>query len=322
MEVTNYPINTLCDLPVNLLTDHPKNPPQRINEDESMIGLIASIKAGGVHEPLIVTPNDSDDGKFRIVCGHRRRRGSVLAGLLTVPCIIKIYPSVEAEHCAMVVENIQRKSLLLSEQADNYHLLMNGITPETKREYAARLRHVARLTGISESRIHTRLRLRNIIPAIRPFVDLRIISLSKANLLASASAADQAKLFTRAKQLNDADFAKLFSQESTPKTKITTGAPSTAGRKKKPQNAIDDKMFKPEDEFTRGEAIESLNGCGQEAFSRASLMKAFNDACEEDCGEAKNDLICKSCPLPRFVKSVIERDKLSRRKLNFMQEVT
>lgn len=147
-------------------------------------------------------------------------------------------------------------------------------------------------------------------------------SLSKANLLASASADDQTRLFTRAKQLNDADFAKLFSTDSAPKTKVKIGGARVAGRKKKPHSDCDDKMFKPDDEFTRGEAIESLNGCGQTAFSRTSLMKAFNDVCEEDCGEAKNDLICKSCPLPRFVKSVIERENLLRRKSIYIPEVT
>lgn len=312
--INSYPINTLLELPVELLHDHPENPSGRITVDDNLLGMMRSIKSSGIHEPLIVTPSETDPGKYKIICGHRRRRAGKLAGLKAVPCIIRIYQSVSEERCAMLIENIQRKSLYLSEQAEGFFLLLNGVSPENTRDYMARLNYISEMTGISPARIDTRLSIRNLIPAVKQFVDLRIISLKKAKILAGLPPQEQARLIVKAKQLSDAEFSGLVKTNSG----IKAGTKHKHARRnaKKKTKRIPDRMFSPDDEFDRNEAIKSLNLSEYDKFSRRTLVRAFNDVCEETCSEAKNDVICRGCPVPRFVKSVLEREKLECRKQN------
>ena len=94
-----------------------KNHPFRVLDDEKMDETVESIKKYGVLMPGIVRPRT--EGGYEIIAGHRRRRACELAGLETMPVLIKNYTDDEAT-VTMVDTNIQREDILPSEKAHAY----------------------------------------------------------------------------------------------------------------------------------------------------------------------------------------------------------
>lgn len=94
-----------------------KNHPFRVLDDEKMEETVESIKENGVLVPGIVRPRP--DGGYEIIAGHRRKRACELAGLETMPVMIREYTDDEAI-IAMVDSNIQREGILPSEKAHAY----------------------------------------------------------------------------------------------------------------------------------------------------------------------------------------------------------
>ena len=94
-----------------------KNHPFRVLDDEKMEETVESIKENGVLVPGIVRPRP--EGGYEIIAGHRRKRACELAGLETMPVMIREYTDDEAI-IAMVDSNIQREDILPSEKAHAY----------------------------------------------------------------------------------------------------------------------------------------------------------------------------------------------------------
>lgn len=94
-----------------------KNHPFRVLDDEKMDETVKSIKENGVLVPGIVRPRP--EGGYEIISGHRRKRACELAGLETMPVMIRDYTDDEAI-IAMVDSNIQREDILPSEKAHAY----------------------------------------------------------------------------------------------------------------------------------------------------------------------------------------------------------
>ena len=106
--VTEVPLSDL-----HTFKDHPF----RVLDDEKMDETVKSIKENGVLVPGIVRPRP--EGGYEIIAGHRRKRACELAGLETMPVMIRDYTDDEAI-IAMVDSNIQREDILPSEKAHAY----------------------------------------------------------------------------------------------------------------------------------------------------------------------------------------------------------
>lgn len=101
-----------------------KNHPFRVIDDKKMDEMVESIKKYGVLTPGIVRP--LTEGGYEIIAGHRRKRACELAGLETMPVLIKNYTDEEAT-IAMVDTNIQREDILPSEKALAYRMKFDAM---------------------------------------------------------------------------------------------------------------------------------------------------------------------------------------------------
>jgi ParB family chromosome partitioning protein len=105
-----------------------ENQPRKIFNDEKLSGLADSIRQYGVVQPLIVK---KENNTYTIVAGERRWRAARLAGLRTVPVVIKDYSSKQVMEIALI-ENLQREDLNPIEEAEAYERLITefGMTQE------------------------------------------------------------------------------------------------------------------------------------------------------------------------------------------------
>ena len=110
-------------LPLSELHDFP-NHPFKVRDDEAMQETTESIRQYGVLVPAIVRPRE--DGGYEIIAGHRRRRGSELAGLSAMPCIVRRMDD-DTATILMVDSNIQRENILPSERAQAYKMKLEAI---------------------------------------------------------------------------------------------------------------------------------------------------------------------------------------------------
>lgn len=124
-------------IPVGQISPNPRQPRQRIDR-ESLADLVASIQTHGVLQPLVVTRADVG---YQIIAGERRWRAAGLAGLETVPALIKESTPQEMLEIALV-ENIQRADLNPLEEAEAFHQLIQdfGLTQEQVAERVGKSR--------------------------------------------------------------------------------------------------------------------------------------------------------------------------------------
>ena len=125
-----------------------KNQPRTNFDEESLLELSESIKTHGLLQPIVVRPMTG--GTYQIVAGERRWRASRLAGLTTVPVIIKDLDDKETTELALI-ENLQRKDLNAVEEALGYSRLM--------KEFSLTQDKVAERVGKSRSAVTNMLRL-------------------------------------------------------------------------------------------------------------------------------------------------------------------
>ena len=110
---------------------HPfRNHPFKVLDDDRMKDLVQSIKDNGILNPVLVRPDEQDG--FEMISGHRRRHAAKLAGLTTVPAIIKEMTDDEAV-IAMVDSNMQREEILPSERAFSLKMKMDAMRRQGKR---------------------------------------------------------------------------------------------------------------------------------------------------------------------------------------------
>jgi ParB/RepB/Spo0J family partition protein len=155
-------IETITQILLDDLHESPFNPRRSFTGIED---LAASIQSEGrVHEPLLVrpiTPNplrdDLVDG-YQIVFGHRRFRAAELAGLATVPCMVRAMSDAEAR-CAQIAENLQRADVHPIEEAEGFRAMLenDGISAD----------ELVELVGKSRSYIYGRLKLLQACPEVR-----------------------------------------------------------------------------------------------------------------------------------------------------------
>ena len=113
----------VTDLTAAEISDFP-NHPFKVRTDQSMVELADSVKQYGVLVPSLVRP--MPNGSYQMVSGHRRKRAAELAGLPTVPCIIRELTDDEAI-IVMVDSNLQREQILPSEKAFAYKMKLEAM---------------------------------------------------------------------------------------------------------------------------------------------------------------------------------------------------
>ena len=173
-------------IPIDAL--HPfTNHPFKVLDDEAMTRTVESIAQYGVLAPLIARPRPDGDG-YEIISGHRRQYAAKLAGLETLPVIVR-QMSDDAAVILMVDSNLQREHILPSERAFAYKMKLEAIKNQgarsdlTSPQVAAKFRSddaVAKDQGISGDTVRRYIRLTNLIPELLDMVDEKKISFNPA----------------------------------------------------------------------------------------------------------------------------------------------
>ena len=166
-----------------------KNHPFKVLDDESMQRTVESVEQYGVLSPLIARPRP--EGGYEIISGHRRQHAAQLAGLDTLPVIVRNMDD-DAAVLLMVDSNLQRENILPSERAfaykmkleamkhqagrptqDNYSQVGNNFGTLSSEEMAEEL-------GTSKNQIFRYIRLTNLVPELLDMVDEKKISFNPA----------------------------------------------------------------------------------------------------------------------------------------------
>ena len=167
---------------------HPfTNHPFKVLDDEAMTRTVESIAQYGVLAPLIARPRPDGDG-YEIISGHRRQYAAKLAGLETLPVIVRNMDD-NAAVLLMVDSNLQRENILPSERAFAYKMKLEALKNQgarsdlTSPQVAAKFRSddaVAKDQGISGDTVRRYIRLTNLIPEMLDLVDQKKISFNPA----------------------------------------------------------------------------------------------------------------------------------------------
>ena len=162
-----------------------KNHPFQVRDDEAMQKTVESIARSGVLSPAIVRPRQ--EGGYEIIAGHRRKRGSELAGKTTMPVLIRTLDDDEAT-IIMVDSNLQREKILPSEKAFAYKMKLDAMKRQagrpSKENGATVLPHfsgkksrqiLAEQSGESHEQIRKYIRLTNLVPELLDMVDNTVL---------------------------------------------------------------------------------------------------------------------------------------------------
>lgn len=170
---------------------HPfKNHPFRVVDDEAMQCTVESVAQFGVLAPALARPRP--EGGYELVAGHRRMRASELAGLETMPVIVRQMDD-DTATIAMVDSNLQRETLLPSERAFAYKMKMDAMARRAGRPSKENSGQVGRnfqgkesreiiaeQTGESARQVQRFINLTNLIPELLDMVDRKEIAFNPA----------------------------------------------------------------------------------------------------------------------------------------------
>ena len=204
-QVQQIPIDTL----------HPfTNHPFKVLDDEAMTRTVESIAQYGVLAPLIARPRP--EGGYEIISGHRRQYAAKLAGLDTLPVIVR-QMSDDAAVILMVDSNLQREHILPSERAFAYKMKLDAIKNQGARSDLTSTQVAQKLSvekvgddaGVSKDTIRRFIRLTNLVPELLDMVDEKKISFNPAVELSYLDEGQQ-RAFLEA--MNDTQNAPSLSQ--------------------------------------------------------------------------------------------------------------
>ena len=195
-----------------------KDHPFKVLDDESMQRTVESVEQYGVLSPLIARPRP--EGGYEIISGHRRQHAAQLAGLDTLPVIVRDMDD-DAAVLLMVDSNLQRETILPSERAfaykmkleamkhqagrptqDNYSQVGNNFGTLSSEEMAEEL-------GTSKNQIFRYIRLTNLVPELLDMVDEKKIAFNPAVELSYLDEAQQRDFL---EAMNDTQNAPSLSQ--------------------------------------------------------------------------------------------------------------
>jgi ParB family chromosome partitioning protein len=177
---------------------HPfTNHPFKVLDDESMQRTVKSVEQYGVLSPLIARPHP--EGGYEIISGHRRQHAAQLAGLETLPVIVRNMDD-NAAVLLMVDSNLQRENILPSERAFAYKMKLEALKKQgarsdlTSRQIVGKLETadlVGKGSGESGRQVQRFIRLTNLIPELLDMVDEKKIAFNPAVELSYLDEAQQ-----------------------------------------------------------------------------------------------------------------------------------
>ena len=173
-----------------------KNHPFKVLDDESMQRTVESVEQYGVLSPLIARPRP--EGGYEIISGHRRQHAAQLAGLDTLPVIVREM-SDDAAVILMVDSNLQRENILPSERAFAYKMKLEAIKNQGARSDLTSAQVAQKLSvekvgddaGVSKDTIRRFIRLTNLVPELLGMVDEKKIAFNPAVELSYLDEAQQ-----------------------------------------------------------------------------------------------------------------------------------
>lgn len=249
-----------------------KNHPFQIRDDEEMEKMVDSIKDHGVLTPAIVRPRP--EGGYELVSGHRRHRGCTLAGLDTMPCIVREMDD-DTAVILMVDSNCQREHILPSEKAKAYKMMLEAMKRQAGRPSSKNVSQVgthlrsdqilAEQTGQSRNQIQRYIRLTDLIPDLLNMVDEGQLKLTPAVELSSLAPHEQEEVLeylqymectpslSQAQKLKSASKKAPLTPESIEKI-MSAKTPSVSARE--PQIRLC--VSKIEQYFPKGYTIEQM----------------------------------------------------------------
>lgn len=235
--------DVVLDLPLDQIGDFP-NHPFKVRQDEAMMEMMESVQLHGVLVPGLV--RQLADGSYQMVSGHRRKLASRLAGLDTLPCIVRDLTDDEAI-IVMVDSNLQREKVLPSEKAFAYRMKLEAMRRQAGRPSKGNLSPVgmnycgkqsldimSEESGESRNQIHRYIRLTYLLPeilamvddskiAFRPAVELSYLAekeqrilydaMGHADCTPSLAQAIKMKSFSREGKLSEAVIRSIMAEE-------------------------------------------------------------------------------------------------------------
>ena len=202
-----------------------KNHPFKVRDDQRMLDTVDSIREYGVLVPAIARPDP--EGGYELISGHRRKHGCEMAGLQTMPVIIRDLDD-DAAVLVMVDSNIQREELLPSERAFAYKMKLEALKHQgarsdlTSSQLGTKLRAdelLAQQAGESRNQVQRFIRLTELISELLDMVDERKLAFNPAVEVSYLKQDEQRMLLEAmdAEQttpsLSQAQRLKKFSQE-------------------------------------------------------------------------------------------------------------
>ncbi len=252
-----------------------KDHPFQIRDDEEMEKMVDSIKDHGVLTPAIVRPRP--EGGYELVSGHRRHRGCTLAGLDTMPCIVREMDD-DTAVILMVDSNCQREHILPSEKAKAYKMMLEALQRKRGRPALENSGQVgpnfkgvrsnqllADDVGESVKQIQRYIRLTDLIPDLLNMVDEGQLKLTPAVELSSLAPHEQEEVLeylqymectpslSQAQKLKSASKKAPLTPESIEKI-MSAKIPSVSARE--PQIRLS--VSKIEQYFPKGYTIEQM----------------------------------------------------------------
>lgn len=196
---------------------HPfTNHPFKVVDDEAMTRTVESIAQFGVLAPLIARPRPDGDG-YEIISGHRRQFAAKMAGLETLPVIVRDMDD-DAATILMVDSNLQREHISPSERAFAYKMKLDALKNQgarsdlTSRQVVGKLEAadvIGKATDESGRQVQRYVRLTNLIPELLNMVDEKMISFNPAVELSYLSPEQQQEMI---KAMDDTQNAPSVSQ--------------------------------------------------------------------------------------------------------------
>mgnify|MGYP001623286475 FL=1 len=172
-------VNEESAMEIDIASIHPfAGHPFKVIDDDKMQDLVESVRENGVITPVLIRP--AKNNQYEMISGHRRMHAAELAGLSTIPAIVRDMTDDEAV-IAMVDANIQREELLPSEKAFAYKMKLSAMKRQAGRpgknnssQNGTNLRSdqvLAEEIGVSRNQIQRYIRLTELIPELLNLVD-------------------------------------------------------------------------------------------------------------------------------------------------------
>ena len=191
-----------------------KDHPFKVLDDESMQRTVESVEQYGVLSPLIARPRP--EGGYEIISGHRRQYAAKLAGLDTLPVIVRNIDD-NAAILLMVDSNLQREHILPSERAFAYKMKLEALKNQGARSDLTSVQVAPKLStekigeevGMSKDNVKRYIRLTNLVPELLDMVDEKKIAFNPAVELSYLDEAQQRDFL---EAMNDTQNAPSLSQ--------------------------------------------------------------------------------------------------------------